>query len=135
MDLNFKHEINGKNLVIAIAQDYKTLEVLMVAYMNKEALQKTFDTGKVHYWSTSRNKIWLKGESSGNFQIVKDIYVDCDEDAILLKVKQIGGACHEGYFSCFFRTMSEKDENGFNLVKKVVKKRVFDPEKVYEEKK
>jgi phosphoribosyl-AMP cyclohydrolase len=126
LHLNFRHEINGEKLIIAVAQDYKTCEVLMVAYMNRDALQRTLETGKVHYWSTSRGKIWLKGESSGNFQMVKEIYLDCDADTLLIKAKQIGGACHEGYYSCFFRKF-ERDKL------KIIKEKVFEPKKTYGE--
>lgn len=127
LNFNFRHEINGENLIMAISQDYNTLEVLMVAYMNKEALNKTLETGKVHYWSTSRNKIWLKGESSNHIQTVKEILVDCDLDAVLIKVQQDGGACHEGYYSCFFRKVEDHDL-------KIIKEKVFEPEKTYGEK-
>jgi phosphoribosyl-AMP cyclohydrolase len=127
LKLNFRHKINGENLVIAVAQDHETSEVLMVAHMNQEALKKTIDTGKVHYWSTSRGKIWLKGESSGHFQLVEEIFTDCDKDALLLKVRQEGGACHHGYYSCFYRVISE--DNGFKL--KIVKDKVFEPENIY----
>lgn len=130
LQLNFRHHINGENLIIAIAQDYETSEVLMVAYMNNKALQKTFKTGKAHYWSTSRNKLWLKGESSGHMQKVKEIFTDCDKDAVLLKVKQEGAACHEGYYSCFYREISSED--GFKL--KIVQDKIFEPEKVYGDK-
>jgi phosphoribosyl-AMP cyclohydrolase len=129
LDLNFRHEVGGEQLIIAISQDYKSSEVLMVAYMNKEALMKTIDTGKAHYWSTSRNKLWLKGESSGHTQEVQEILTDCDQDAVLLKVKQNGGACHEGYYSCFFRKIQE---NTGNL--ELVKEKIFEPENVYGEK-
>ncbi|HEX7468267.1 MAG TPA: phosphoribosyl-AMP cyclohydrolase [Methanobacterium sp.] len=129
LDLNFRHEIGGKHLIIAISQDYKSSEVLMVAYMNKEALMKTLKTGKAHYWSTSRNKLWFKGESSGHTQEVQEVLTDCDEDAVLLKVKQNGGACHEGYYSCFFRKIQE---NSGNL--DIVKEKIFEPENVYGEK-
>lgn len=128
--LNYRHVVNGEELVIAIAQEQETGEVLMVAYMNREAFKKTIETGKAHYWSTSRNQLWLKGESSGHIQEVSEILTDCDQDAVLLKVKQIGAACHEGYYSCFFRKIS--DENGFKL--KIVKEKVFTPEKVYGDK-
>ncbi|HOI39483.1 MAG TPA: phosphoribosyl-AMP cyclohydrolase [Methanobacterium sp.] len=128
--LNYRHVVNGEELVIAIAQDQETGEVLMVAYMNCEAFKKTVETGKAHYWSTSRSQLWLKGESSGHIQEVSEIFTDCDQDAVLLKVKQIGAACHEGYYSCFFRKIS--DENGFKL--KIVRKKVFTPEKVYGDK-
>jgi phosphoribosyl-AMP cyclohydrolase len=127
--LNFRHEVAGENLVIAIAQDYKTLEVLMVAHMNLEALKLTMETGNAHYWSTSRKKIWLKGESSGHTQNVKEVLVDCDEDAVLLKVEQNGAACHKGYYSCFFRELSSKER--FNL--KILQNKVFEPEKTYGE--
>lgn len=130
LQLNFRHQINGENLIIAISQDYETSEVLMVAYMNNEALQKTLKTGKAHYWSTSRNKLWLKGESSGHMQKVQEIYTDCDKDAVLLKVKQEGAACHEGYYSCFYRRISSED--GFKL--KIIQDKIFEPEKVYGEK-
>lgn len=123
-NLNFRHKVGDQELVIAIAQDYKTCEVLMVAYMNRKAFQKTVETKKAHYWSTSRQKIWLKGESSGNFQEVHEILVDCDEDAVLIKISQKGGACHEGYESCFFRKL---EDNKF----KVVGKKVFNPDEVY----
>jgi len=129
LDLNFRLQVGGEQLILAISQDYKNSEVLMVAYMNKEALMKTIDTGKAHYWSTSRNKLWLKGDSSGHTQEVQEILTDCDEDAVLLKVKQNGGACHEGYYSCFFRKIQE---NSGNL--ELVKEKVFEPENVYGEK-
>ena len=128
--LNYRHVVNGEKLVIAIAQDHQTSEVLMVAYMNQDAFNKTIKTGKAHYWSTSRNQLWLKGESSSHTQEVKEIFTDCDQDAVLLKVKQNGAACHEGYYSCFFREIS--DEDGFKL--KIVKKKVFEPENVYGDK-
>jgi phosphoribosyl-AMP cyclohydrolase len=78
----------------------------MVAYMDKIALEKTLETKKAHYWSTSRNALWLKGETSKNFQFVKEVLIDCDMDSILLKVEQVGGACHTGYKSCFFRVLN-----------------------------
>ncbi len=108
-------------LVPAIAQDAKTGEVLMLAYMNQEALDRTVKTGKAHYWSRSRKKLWLKGESSGHVQTVTDIRIDCDEDAILLLVEQTGGACHMGYRSCFYRTLDGE----------VVGEKVFEPDEVY----
>ncbi len=120
-----KRTVDGINdLVLVIAQDFKTNEVLMVAYTDKASFENTLKTGKAHYYSTSRKKSWLKGESSGHVQLVKEIYVDCDGDALLLKVEQKGGACHEGYRSCFFRKL----EKG-NL--KVTGKKVFDPKRVY----
>lgn len=135
MEINFRHEINGEKLVTAIAQDYQTNQILMVANMNKEALQKTLETGKAHYWSTSRNAQWLKGESSGHTQEVKEMYVDCDMDAIILKVKQNGAACHLGYFSCFFRQLNlENDVDIENLKEddlKQIAERVFNPDDIY----
>ncbi len=93
-------------LVPAIAQDWKSGEVLMLAYVNEEAWDETLKSGRATYWSRSRNKLWKKGESSGNVQLVKEIRLDCDSDTILFKVEQIGGAaCHEGYRSCFFRKL------------------------------
>ena len=115
----------GNGLLPAIVQDYKTNKVLMLAYFNEEAWNKTLETGKAHYWSRSRNKLWLKGESSRHFQIIKEILVDCDEDTVIFKVEQLGGAaCHKGYSSCFFRSVK-----GGEL--KVIGKMVFDPNKVY----
>lgn len=115
----------GGGLLPAIAQDWKTGDVLMLAYINEEAWNETLKTGNATYWTRSRQKLWRKGEESGNVQKVKEIYVDCDADTVIFKVEQIGGAaCHEGYHSCFFR----KYENG-ELV--VVGERVFDPAKVY----
>ncbi len=112
-------------LVPVIVQDWKSGEVLMLAYMNKEAWEKTLETGKAHYFSRSRRKIWLKGESSGHIQVVKEIYLDCDQDTVLLKIEQIGGAaCHKGYKSCFYRRLE-----GDKLI--VVGKKIFDPEVVY----
>jgi phosphoribosyl-AMP cyclohydrolase len=90
-------------LIPAIIQDYKTGEVLMLAYMNKESLRRTLKSGKTCFWSRSRKKYWTKGETSGNFQFVKAVYYDCDMDALLIKVKQIGVACHTGNQSCFYR--------------------------------
>ena len=112
-------------LVPAVAQDAATGEVLMLAWMNREAFEETVRTGRAVYFSRSRNKLWRKGEESGNVQEVKGIYVDCDADTILLKVRQVGGAaCHEGYKSCFFRKVAD---GGLQ----VVGERVFDPKKVY----
>lgn len=125
MEFNFRHEINGQKVITAIAQDWETGQILMVANMNKEALEKTIETGKAHYWSTSRNSQWLKGESSGHTQEVKEILVDCDMDAIVLKVKQNVAACHEGYYSCFFRKLNSKNEL------ETISKKVFQPKDVY----
>ena len=136
MELNFRINMGGEDLVIAIAQDYQTNEVLMVAFMNKEAVEQTLKTKKAHYYSTSRQKQWLKGESSGNVQTVKEMYIDCDADAIIMKVEQIGAACHEGYRSCFFRQLDINKENIDidNLTDedvKVISERLFDPKEMY----
>jgi len=131
-ELNFRLKVNGEELIITVVQDYKTSEVLMVAFMNREALKKTVKTGNAHYWSTSRNKLWLKGESSGHLQKVQEILTDCDGDAVILKVKQEGAACHKGYYSCFYRELSKEDDDDVNL--KIVKEKVFQPEDVYGEK-
>lgn len=112
-------------LVTAVAQDADTGEVLMLAWMNREAFEETVRTNRAVYFSRSRNKLWRKGEESGNVQEVVGVYVDCDADAVLLKVRQVGGAaCHEGYKSCFFRKLDAGELS-------VVGERVFDPKKVY----
>ena len=119
-----KFDENG--LIPAVIQDYKNGEVLMVAYMNEEAVMKTVKTKRAHFYSRSRKKLWLKGESSGHVQKAKEIRFDCDADCILVKVEQIGGACHTGYRSCFYRKL--KDGKG-NIA--VSGKKIFDPDKVY----
>ena len=96
----------GEGLLPAVAQDAATGEVLMVAWMNAEAYNETVRTGRAVYYSRSRGKLWRKGEESGHVQTVQAIYVDCDADAVLLKVEQVGAACHEGYRSCFFRQLT-----------------------------
>ncbi len=112
-------------LIPVIAQDSDTNEVLMVAYMNRDAWLKTLETGKATYWSRSRNELWLKGETSGNYQIVKDILIDCDRDAIVIKITQIGGAaCHTGYRSCFYRRLNRGEVE-------VIGRPLFDPKDVY----
>jgi phosphoribosyl-AMP cyclohydrolase len=121
--LNFAKSQDG--LIPAIAQDWQSGEVLMLAYMNEESWKRTLETGKATYWSRSRQSFWVKGESSGNVQWVKEILVDCDEDTVVLKIDQVGGAaCHEGYRTCFFRKVE-----GSAL--QVVGERVFDPKTVY----
>jgi phosphoribosyl-AMP cyclohydrolase len=119
-------KFDSAGLIPAIIQDVKSGEVLMMAWMNRESLQKTVETGKTHFFSRSRNKLWLKGESSGHTQTVKSIAVDCDVDVLLIKDEQVGAACHEGYFSCFFR---EFEKGGKDW--KVVGKKMFEPENVY----
>jgi phosphoribosyl-AMP cyclohydrolase len=117
----------GNGLLPAIVQDWKTGEVLMVAYMNAESWAKTQETGKACFWSRSRKKLWLKGETSGNVQLVKEVYLDCDNDALLLKVDQLGGAaCHTGYRTCFYRKIVQGRLEASG-------ERVFDPKEVYGE--
>lgn len=120
--LNYRH--NG--LITAIAQDAETSELLMVAFMDPEAVKKTLMTCLAHYFSLDRKKLWLKGERSGHRQRVEEILVDCDNDALLLKVKQEVGACHQGYRSCFFRSLKQ------GKFRKVARK-VFNPKEVYAE--
>jgi len=115
----------GEGLLPAVVQDHQTGEILMLAYMNQASWRKTLETGKAHYWSRSRQRLWLKGETSGHVQFVREIRLDCDEDTILLKVEQLGGAaCHTGYRSCFHRKWADGD-----FV--TVGERVFDPKEVY----
>jgi phosphoribosyl-AMP cyclohydrolase len=112
-------------LIPAIVQDNDTDEVLMLGFMNKQAWEVTLNTGKATFYSRTRNKLWVKGETSGNVQIVKEIRIDCDNDTVLLKIDQVGGAaCHTGYKSCFYR----KTENG---ELKTIGDRIFDPKEVY----
>ncbi|MCL2220525.1 MAG: phosphoribosyl-AMP cyclohydrolase [Chitinispirillia bacterium] len=96
-------KFDDRGLVSAIAQDFATGDVLMLAYMNRETLSETLSTGDMVYWSRSRQKRWKKGETSGHTQKVREVYIDCDGDALLFKINQSGAACHENYFSCFFR--------------------------------
>ena len=120
-------DFSKSELIPVIAQDDATGDVLMLAYMNREAWEETQRTGRVCYFSRSRNKLWRKGEESGNVQEVRAIFYDCDADTLLVRVNQIGGAaCHEGYRSCFFRTI----EPATGRVD-VVGERIFDPKTVY----
>lgn len=115
----------GDGLIPAIAQDWKTGEVLMLAYINKLSWDETLKSGNATYWSRSRNKLWKKGEESGNVQKIKEILVDCDDDTVIFKVDQIGGAaCHTGYRTCFYRKL----ENG---ELKTLGSKVFNPEEKY----
>lgn len=119
-----KIKFDSKGLVTAVIQDIENNEVIMVGYMNKEALERTLKGPLVTFYSRSRNKLWVKGESSGHTQEIREIYFDCDADCLLIKVIQKVAACHEGYRSCFFR----KIENG---KVKVVGKKIFEKDKVY----
>lgn len=116
---------NDEGLVPAIVQDAETNQVLMMAYMNADTLRQTLETGRMTYWSRSRESVWVKGATSGHTQQVREVRVDCDGDALLFQVAQTGGACHTGYESCFFRRAEEGAlvEDGTS---------VFDPEDVYE---
>ncbi len=119
-----KFEKSG-GLVPVIAQDHSTGQVLMLAYMNREAWEKTLATGQVHYWSRSRQKLWLKGETSGHIQVLKEAFVDCDLDTILVKVEQKGGAaCHTGHQTCFFNRVDGQELKPEGEL-------VFDPKEIY----
>jgi len=120
---SLKYDANG--LIPAVVVDAEGGGVLMVAYMNKASLGDTVRTGKTHFWSRSRQKYWMKGESSGHTQEVKSIYTDCDMDTLVVKVAQKGAACHNGYRSCFYRKLNDAGEF------EVVDERIFDPDEVY----
>jgi phosphoribosyl-AMP cyclohydrolase len=122
LKLNFD-KMDG--LIPAIVQDHKTGEVLMLAFMNKDAWETTLDSGKATFYSRTRQTIWIKGKTSGNLQIVKEIRIDCDDDTVLLKVEQVGGAaCHTGYKSCFHKLVDGETTH-------ITGKPVFNPEEVY----
>lgn len=125
--MNIFDEINfDKNgLVPAVVQDSESGEVLMLAYMNRDALEQTIKTGISHFYSRSRKKLWQKGEVSGNIQTVSEVRIDCDGDTVLIKVQQKGAACHEGYRACFYRKL----EGGSEW--KIMSSPLFDPKKVY----
>ncbi len=124
--LQLKFDANG--LITAIAVDAHNGEVLMVAFMNDAALQKTLQTGMATYWSRSRQKFWVKGEESGHVQLVKQVLIDCDQDAVILKVEQRGAACHNGFRTCFYRTVTTDG----NL--ELVQKPIVDPAAIYTKK-
>ncbi len=132
--LNFSPKFDADGLIVAIAQDADTGDVLMVAYMNAESLQKTLDLGQAVYWSRSRKEIWHKGATSGHVQHVQEILTDCDQDALVLKVRQVGeGACHVGYRSCFYRRVhSAQHESPHTL--EIIGTKGFDAEAVYAKK-
>lgn len=125
--LKFTPRFDKHALIPAIAQDIKTGEILMVAYMNKEALDLTIKTGLATYYSRSRKKLWTKGEQSGHFQKVKQILTDCDQDCILMKVSVDAGQCHTGHNSCFYRAIKKGKTDKLRLIAK----KVYDPKKVY----
>ncbi len=117
----------GQGLIPVIIQDWQTGEVLMLAYMNAASWQKTQELGQACFWSRSRQKIWRKGETSGHVQIIKEVYIDCDNDTLLLKVEQVGGAaCHTGYRSCFYRKIIDGQVE-------IEGEKIFDPKEVYGE--
>jgi len=118
---------NDAGLIPAVIVDAENRQVLMMAWMNAESLAKTIQTGKTHFWSRSRGKLWMKGESSGHVQNVQAIFTDCDKDTLVIEVTQHGAACHEGYRSCFYRKL---DADG---TWQVVAEKVFDPKKVYKQ--
>ena len=123
VELDFE---KGDGLLPAVVQDFETGEVLMLAYMNRQAWENTVDTGKATYYSRSRDKLWVKGETSGHIQKVREIRFDCDSDTILLKVEQLGGAaCHKGYKSCFYRKVEDNKAV-------IAEERIFDPDEVYQ---
>src|SRR5512143_1935532 len=119
-----KFDANG--LIPAIVQDHKTGRVLMMAWMNRASIEKTMATGKTHFWSRSRQKFWMKGETSGHTQTVKDIAFDCDGDTLLIQVEQVGAACHKGYRSCFFRSVEGRGDTF-----KVTEPQLETPEQIY----
>lgn len=133
-DLTFSQfKLNDDGMVPVVVQDYKSSEVLMVAYMNEEAFYKTIETGKMTYFSRSRNELWIKGDTSGHYQYVKELLIDCDKDTLLAKVKQIGVACHTGNRSCFYTNLVKKDYDNvnpltvFNDVYEVIMDRKLNP--------
>ena len=125
MDLLEKVSFNKEGLLPVIVQDINGGKVLMMAWMDKEALRKTIISGKAYFWSRSRKKLWLKGESSGHYQLVREMWIDCDEDTLLIKVEQIKAGCHKGYRSCFFRKINKEGKL------ELIGEKVFEPGKVY----
>lgn len=125
----FSPQFNSQGLIPAIAQDAKTGEVLMAAYMNREALDKTVQTGQAVYYSRSRQKLWKKGEQSGHVQKVEQILTDCDQDCIILKVNVDQGQCHTGFQSCFYRALKKAGKEDLEFIAE----KVFDPKQVYKD--
>ena len=121
-----KLKFNNDGLIPAIIQEQGTGRVLMMAWMNKEAVKRTVEEGKTVFWSRSRQKYWIKGETSGHVQVVKDVAFDCDGDTLLIQVEQTGAACHEGYKSCFFRSIENKGDSFA-----IKDPRLIKPEQVY----
>ena len=119
-------KFDAHGLIPAIIQEQSSGRVLMMAWMNRASLERTLATGKTHFWSRSRQKYWMKGESSGHTQTVKSVSFDCDGDTLLIQVEQIGAACHEGYQSCFFRTVQSD-----GVTSRVTEPRLQTPEQIY----
>lgn len=119
-------KFNADGLIPAIIQDQSSGRVLMMAWMNRASLEQTLATGKTHFWSRSRQKYWMKGESSGHVQTVKDVAFDCDGDTLLIQVEQVGAACHEGYRSCFFRSVATGSTDA-----RVTESQLQTPEQIY----
>jgi phosphoribosyl-AMP cyclohydrolase len=122
-------KFNADGLIPAIIQEQSTGRVLMMAWMNKESIQRSLEQGKTVFWSRSRQKFWIKGESSGHVQVIKDVAFDCDGDTLLIQVEQTGAACHEGYKSCFFRSAQEQG-NSFSITEP----QLIKPEEIYGQK-
>ena len=122
-------KFDEKGLIPVITQDVNTNKIIMFAWMNRESLKQTLKTGMMTYWSRSRQRLWVKGENSGNVQDVREIYIDCDDDCLLFKVESrgMGAACHEGYRSCFYRKVNLKD-GSFSIISE----KIFDPAEIYE---
>ena len=129
MDFYEQLKFDSAGLIPTIIQEHKTGRVLMFAWMNRASLESTVATGKTHFWSRSRQKFWMKGEESGHVQVVKDIAFDCDGDVLLIQVEQAGAACHEGYQSCFFRSIEDGGETF-----KVTEPQLQKPEEIYKKK-
>ena len=128
----FQPKFGPDGLIPCIAQDHETGEVLMFAFMNEESLGHTLKSGKATYWSRSRNKLWMKGEESGNVQLIIEVRTDCDQDVILIKVERTGSAnasCHNGYQSCFYRKLTDLTDPAFPL--ETTSEPLFDPKEVY----
>ncbi len=128
LEFNPKFDKNG--LITAISQDIETGQILMVAYMNREALDATIKTGKATFFSRSRRKLWKKGEESGHFQKVEQILIDCDQDCLVLKVRVDSGQCHVGYQSCFYRSLKQSGQNSLEFISE----KVYDPGQTYKKK-
>jgi phosphoribosyl-AMP cyclohydrolase len=119
-------KFNSEGLIPAVIQEQATGRVLMMAWMNRGSIEKTIETGRTHFWSRSRQKFWMKGETSGHVQTVKDFAFDCDGDTLLIQVDQVGAACHEGYRSCFFRSIASPGETF-----RITEPRLQSPEEIY----